>query len=138
MLAVKLAIFAMLVWFVRATLLGAFASLREHESWHVDWRWLVQRMDRDLPLLHAALAVFNWMSPHRAATSASPIRERPLVTAGCRPRLIVAFRRGVSREPFESRSPSRFSPSPVRLPVRATYSFPLERRSRHRSEMAVF
>src|SRR6266850_8343795 len=73
-----------------------------------------------------------------ATASASPTRERPLITAGCRPRLIVAFRRGVSREPFASRSPSRFSPSPVRFPVRATYSFPLERRYRHRTERAGF
>src|SRR5206468_7585047 len=39
---------------------------------------------------------------------------------------------------IRSRSPSRFSPSPVRFPVRATYSFPLERRSPHRSETLDF
>lgn len=42
----------------------------------IDWRWLVQRMDRDLPLLHAALAVFNWMSPHRAGAMPTWVREQ--------------------------------------------------------------
>jgi hypothetical protein len=42
----------------------------------IDWRWLVERMDRDLPLLHAALAVFNWMSPHRAAALPAWVREQ--------------------------------------------------------------
>jgi hypothetical protein len=42
----------------------------------LDWRWLVQRMDRDLPLLHAALAVFNWMSPQRSATLPRWLREQ--------------------------------------------------------------
>lgn len=32
----------------------------------VDWGWLVRRMGRDLPLLHAMLALFNWMCPGRA------------------------------------------------------------------------
>lgn len=32
---------------------------------NLDWRWLVHRMGRDLPLLHGLLAVFNWMSPER-------------------------------------------------------------------------
>jgi hypothetical protein len=32
----------------------------------IDWPWLVNRMERDLPLLHAVLAVFNWMCPGRA------------------------------------------------------------------------
>lgn len=32
----------------------------------IDWTRLVARMDRDLPLLQGALAVFNWLSPHRA------------------------------------------------------------------------
>jgi hypothetical protein len=32
----------------------------------IDWAWLVQRMGRDLSLLHAVLAVFNWMCPGRA------------------------------------------------------------------------
>jgi hypothetical protein len=32
----------------------------------IDWHWLADRMGRDLPLLHAALVVFNWMSPGRA------------------------------------------------------------------------
>ncbi|WP_158305501.1 nucleotidyltransferase family protein [Opitutus terrae] len=33
---------------------------------HLSWPWLVERMGRDLPLLHAALAIFNWMCPGRA------------------------------------------------------------------------
>jgi hypothetical protein len=33
---------------------------------HMDWPWLVHRMGRDLSLLHAVLAVFNWMCPGRA------------------------------------------------------------------------
>lgn len=41
----------------------------------IDWRWLVQRMGRDLPLLHGVLAVFNWMSPHRAAMLPAWLRE---------------------------------------------------------------
>jgi hypothetical protein len=32
----------------------------------ISWPWLVERMGRDLPLLHAALAIFNWMCPGRA------------------------------------------------------------------------
>jgi hypothetical protein len=32
----------------------------------ISWLWLVERMGRDLPLLHGALAVFNWMCPGRA------------------------------------------------------------------------
>lgn len=35
-------------------------------SENLSWPWLVERMDRDLPLLHAALAIFNWMCPGRA------------------------------------------------------------------------
>jgi hypothetical protein len=35
----KLAIFAVLVWFVRATLVKAFDDL-EHHEWHVAWPWL--------------------------------------------------------------------------------------------------
>ena len=42
----------------------------------VDWRWLVQRMGRDLPLLHGVLAVFNWMSPHRAKILPAWLREQ--------------------------------------------------------------
>ena len=42
----------------------------------IDWRWLVERMGRDLPLLHGALAVFNWMSPQRAALLPTWLRER--------------------------------------------------------------
>jgi hypothetical protein len=32
----------------------------------IDWRRLVDRMGRDLPLLQGVLSVFNWLSPHRA------------------------------------------------------------------------
>jgi hypothetical protein len=32
----------------------------------IDWEFLVERMGRDLPLLHSVLALFNWMSPGRA------------------------------------------------------------------------
>ena len=42
----------------------------------IDWRWLVDRMGRDLPLLHAALALFNWMSPNRAAALPGWLREQ--------------------------------------------------------------
>jgi hypothetical protein len=42
----------------------------------IDWRWLVQRMGRDLPLLHGVLAVFNWMSPHRAEMLPAWLREQ--------------------------------------------------------------
>jgi hypothetical protein len=49
-------------------LAGAFES--------IDWRWLVQRMGRDVPLLHAVLAVFNWMSPNRAVGLPAWLREQ--------------------------------------------------------------
>ena len=42
----------------------------------IDWRWLVERMGRDVPLLHAALAVFNWMSPNRASALPGWLREQ--------------------------------------------------------------
>lgn len=42
----------------------------------IDWRWLVSRMGRDLPLLHGVLAVFNWMSPNRAESLPSWLREQ--------------------------------------------------------------
>ena len=41
----------------------------------IDWRWLVQRMGRDAPLLHAVLAIFNWMSPNRAISLPAWLRE---------------------------------------------------------------
>jgi hypothetical protein len=41
-----------------------------------DWRWLVSRMGRDVALLHAVLAVFNWLSPHRAASLPAWVREQ--------------------------------------------------------------
>jgi hypothetical protein len=40
----------------------------------IDWTWLVQRMGRDLPLLHGVLALFNWMCPGRALTLPSWLR----------------------------------------------------------------
>lgn len=39
--AAKLAVVAVLVWFVRSSLIGAFESLREHKSWTLQWGWLV-------------------------------------------------------------------------------------------------
>lgn len=42
----------------------------------IDWAWLVERMGADLPLLHAMLAVFNWMSPHRARALPGWLREQ--------------------------------------------------------------
>lgn len=42
----------------------------------IDWRWLVQRMGPDRPLLHAALAIFNWMSPGRAEALPDWVREQ--------------------------------------------------------------
>ena len=42
----------------------------------LDWPWLVRRMDVDLPLLQAVLALFNWMSPHRAVTLPPWLREQ--------------------------------------------------------------
>ena len=50
----------------------------------LDWAWLVRRMDEDLPLLHAVLALFNWMSPNRASGLPLWMREKfalPLVEA---------------------------------------------------------
>jgi hypothetical protein len=42
----------------------------------VDWTWLVRRMGRDLPLLHAGLAIFNWMSPDRARALPAWLRDQ--------------------------------------------------------------
>jgi hypothetical protein len=42
----------------------------------LDWPWLVERMGRDLPLLQAVLAVFNWMSPKRAGALPGWLREQ--------------------------------------------------------------
>ena len=42
----------------------------------IDWKWLVQRMGRDLPLLHGMLAVFNWLSPQRAKKLPPWLREQ--------------------------------------------------------------
>ena len=42
----------------------------------IDWKWLLERMGRDVPLLHAVLAVFNWMSPNRAAHLPAWLREQ--------------------------------------------------------------
>lgn len=42
----------------------------------ISWRRLVQRMGRDLPLLHAALAIFNWMCPGRAHALPAWLRKQ--------------------------------------------------------------
>ncbi len=42
----------------------------------IDWPWLVKRMGRDLPLLQAALSVFAWLSPGRAAAIPVWLREQ--------------------------------------------------------------
>lgn len=42
----------------------------------IDWAWLVRRMGRDLPLLQAALAIFNWLCPGRAAGLPGWVREQ--------------------------------------------------------------
>ncbi|HYP16986.1 MAG TPA: nucleotidyltransferase family protein [Opitutus sp.] len=42
----------------------------------ISWPWLVERMGRDLPLLHAALAIFNWMCPGRAQTLPAWLRKQ--------------------------------------------------------------
>ena len=42
----------------------------------ISWSWLVERMDRDLALLHAALAIFNWMCPGRAHALPAWLRKQ--------------------------------------------------------------
>lgn len=42
----------------------------------IDWLWLVERMGRDLPLLHGILAVFNWMCAGRAMELPDWLRRR--------------------------------------------------------------
>jgi hypothetical protein len=42
----------------------------------LDWRMLVDRMGRDLGLLHGVVAVFNWMCPERARSLPGWVRER--------------------------------------------------------------
>ena len=42
----------------------------------ISWPWLVERMGRDLPLLHAALAIFNWMCPGRAHALPGWVRKQ--------------------------------------------------------------
>lgn len=42
----------------------------------IDWDHLMARMGPDGPLLHAALAIFNWMSPERAAALPARVREK--------------------------------------------------------------
>lgn len=42
----------------------------------IDWHWLVERIGRDLPLLQAVLALFNWMSPNRAGSIPAWLRAR--------------------------------------------------------------
>lgn len=41
----------------------------------IDWDHLLARMGPDRPLLHAALAIFNWMSPRRAGALPAHVRE---------------------------------------------------------------
>jgi hypothetical protein len=42
----------------------------------IAWPWLVERMGRDLPLLHAVLAIFNWMCPGRAHAVPAWLRKQ--------------------------------------------------------------
>jgi hypothetical protein len=42
----------------------------------IDWRWLVERAGVDLPLLQAAISVFNWLSPQRARLLPAWLREQ--------------------------------------------------------------
>lgn len=42
----------------------------------ISWPWLIERMGRDLPLLHAALAIFNWMCPGRAHALPGWVRKQ--------------------------------------------------------------
>jgi len=44
------------------------------------WARLVERMGRDLPLLHGALAVFNWMCPGRAQALPDWLRKQFALT----------------------------------------------------------
>lgn len=51
----------------------------------IDWPWLVDRMGADLPLLHGALNVFNWLCPRRARLLPGWLREQfalPAITGG--------------------------------------------------------
>jgi hypothetical protein len=51
----------------------------------IDWHHLVERMGRDLPLLHGVLAVFNWLSPNRAGALPEWLREQfalPVIEIG--------------------------------------------------------
>jgi hypothetical protein len=42
----------------------------------ISWPRLVDRMGRDLPMLHAALAIFNWMCPGRAHALPAWLRKQ--------------------------------------------------------------
>jgi hypothetical protein len=42
----------------------------------IAWPRLVERMGRDLPLLHAALAIFNWLCPGRAHALPAWLRKQ--------------------------------------------------------------
>lgn len=42
----------------------------------IGWARLVERMGRDLPLLHGALAVFNWLCPGRAQALPAWLRKQ--------------------------------------------------------------
>lgn len=46
----------------------------------ISWPYLVERMGRDLPLLHAALAIFNWMCPGRAHAVPAWLRQQFALT----------------------------------------------------------
>ena len=48
----------------------------------LDGTWLVRRMGRDLPLLHAALAIFNWMCPRRARSIPDWLRQQFALPVG--------------------------------------------------------
>ena len=56
--------------------LAIFAYLCQQWLARLDWRWLVQRMGPDLPLLHGLLAVFNWMCPRRARAIPAWLRQQ--------------------------------------------------------------
>jgi uncharacterized membrane protein YbhN (UPF0104 family) len=69
----KVAVFALLIWFVRRTLTTAFEDL-EHHKWHLDWPWLiVSGACYSLGVLPAAdywyrlLRITNQDVPHYAA-----------------------------------------------------------------------
>ncbi len=48
----------------------------------LDWAYLMERMGRDRALLHAVLAVFNWLCPGRALSLPDWVREEFALPAG--------------------------------------------------------